>query len=205
MKFILGTKEEMTQVFDEKGQVQPVTIIKAGPITVTQIKTLESDGYDAIQFGFGEQKEFRKNKAELGHSKKAFKVLKEHRTSEDSIEGTNVGDIIDTSVFEEGDKVRVTSTSKGKGFQGVVKRWNFGGGPRTHGQKHTERSPGSIGATGPQEVRKGKKMAGRMGSDQVTLPTAKIVHINKETGEIYVKGAIPGRRGTLVELRGKQK
>lgn len=202
MKFILGEKKNMSQIFDEKGLVIPVTVIKAGPVTVTQIKTLESDGYDAVQVGYGDQKESRKNKPELGHSKKAFKVIKENRISEDQID-VKVGDTIDASTFEEGDMVTAVATSKGKGFQGVVKRWNFGGGPRTHGNKHTERSPGSIGATGPQRVFKGKKMGGRMGSDRVTLPSVKIVHVNKETGEILVRGAIPGRRGTLVELSSK--
>ncbi len=202
MKFILGEKKNMSQIFDEKGHVIPVTLIKAGPVVVTQIKTLENDGYDAVQVGYGDQKESRKNKPELGHSKKAYKVLKENRISEDKID-VKVGDIIDVSTFEEGETVTAISTSKGKGFQGVVKRWGFHGGPRTHGNKHTERSPGSIGSTGPQRVFKGKKMGGRMGSDRVTLPSVKIVHVNKETGEILVRGAIPGRRGTLVELSSK--
>jgi large subunit ribosomal protein L3 len=200
MKYILGEKKNMTQVFDEKGLVTPVTIVKTSPITVTQIKTLETDGYDAVQVGYGEQKESRKNKPELGHSKKAYKLLRENRISGDQIENIKVGDVVSISNFEEGDIVQAVAISKGKGFQGVVKRWGFHGGPRTHGQKHTERSPGSIGAGGEQIVRKGKKMAGRTGSDKVTLPKVKIVHINKETGEIYVKGALPGRRGTLVEL-----
>lgn len=194
----------MTQVFDENGRVQPVTVIKAGPVVVTQIKTLESDGYDAIQVGYGDQKESRLNKALLGHMKKAdgaFRVLKEYRVAEDEIT-VSVGDTINLDVLNEGDVVRVSAISKGKGFQGVVKRWNFSGGPRTHGQKHTERSPGSIGAGGVQSVRKGKKMAGRMGSDRVTLPSVTIVSINKETGELFVRGAVPGRRGTLVEIQG---
>jgi len=204
MKFILGEKQHMTQVFDENGRVQPVTVIKAGPVVVTHIKTLESDGYDAVQVGYGTQKESRINQALLGHMKKAngaFRVLKEHRAAEDEID-VAVGDSIDVSVFNEGDVVRASAVSKGKGFQGVVKRWNFAGGPRTHGQKHTERSPGSIGAGGVQSVRKGKKMAGRMGSDRITLPSVTIVSVNKETGELLVRGAIPGRRGTLVEIRG---
>jgi len=203
MKFILGEKKNMTQIFDEQGRVFPVTIIKAGPVTITQVKTLESDGYDAVQVGYGDQKESRKTKAELGHAKKAYKVLKECRVNGEQVEAVNVGDVFDASVFEAGEKVRATAVSKGKGFQGVVKRHNFAGGPRSHGQKHTERSPGSIGAMGPQEVRKGMRMAGRMGSDRVTLPTVTVVHIDVEKGELYVKGAIPGRRGTLVELQGK--
>jgi large subunit ribosomal protein L3 len=203
MKFILGEKQNMTQIFDEQGRVLPVTIIKAGPVTVTQVKTLESDGYDAVQVGYGTQKESRKTKAELGHAKAAYKVLKECRVTGEDTESITVGDVIDVSVFEPGEKVRAAAVSKGKGFQGVVKRWNFAGGPRSHGQKHNERSPGSIGATGPQEVRKGMRMAGRMGSDRVTLPSVTVVHVDAEKGELYVKGALPGRRGTLVELQGK--
>lgn len=199
MKFILGEKKNMTQVFGEDGRVSPVTVIKAGPVVVTQIKTLENDGYDAVQVGYGDQKESRKNKPELGHSKKAFKFLRENRISEDQID-VKVGDTIDISAFEVGETIRAVAITKGKGFQGVVKRWNFSGGPRTHGNKHTERSPGSIGAGGVQNVRKGKKMGGRMGSDRVTMPSVKVISVNKETGEIFLKGAIPGRRGTLVEL-----
>lgn len=194
----------MTQVFDEKGRVHPVTVIKAGPVVVTQIKTLEADGYDAVQVGFGTQKESRLGKAILGHMKKAngaFKVLKETRVTGDE-SNVAIGDTFDVSIFAAGDSVTATSISKGKGFQGVVKRHGFAGGPRTHGQKHNERSPGSIGAGGVQLVRKGKRMGGRMGSDQVTLAKVKIVHVDQATGELYVRGAIPGRRGTLVEIRG---
>lgn len=204
MKFILGEKQHMTQVFDENGRVHPVTVIKTEPVVVTQIKTLETDGYDAVQVGFGTQKGSRLGKAILGHMKKAgsaFKVLKENRVAEEGID-VAVGDKIDLSVFAVGDKVTAVATSKGKGFQGVVKRHGFAGGPRTHGQKHNERSPGSIGAGGVQKVQKGRRMAGRMGSDRVTLAKVKIVHINAETGELFLRGAIPGRRGTLVEIRG---
>lgn len=204
MKFILGEKQHMTQVFDETGRVHPVTVVKTAPVVVTQIKTLETDGYDAVQVGYGDQKESRLGKALLGHMKKAgkaFRSLKENRVTEDAID-VALGDTIDLSVFAVGDSVTAVATSKGKGFQGVVKRHGFAGGPRTHGQKHNERSPGSIGAGGVQKVRKGKRMAGRMGSDRVTLKGVKIVHINQETGELFLRGAIPGRRGTLVEIRG---
>jgi large subunit ribosomal protein L3 len=204
MKFILGEKQHMTQVFDEQGRVHPVTVIKAGPVVVTQIKTLEVDGYDAVQVGFGEQKESRLGKAILGHMKKAngaFKVLKEHRVETDAVD-VSVGDKIDVSIFAAGDNVTAASISKGKGFQGVVKRHGFAGGPRTHGQKHNERSPGSIGVGGVQRVRKGKRMGGRMGTDRVTIPHVKVIHVNPSTGEIFLKGAIPGRRGTLVEIHG---
>lgn len=195
----------MTQIFGDDGRVVPVTVIKTAPVVVTQIKTLENDGYDAVQFGFGEQKKERKNKAIVGHTKsldQVFKVLKENKVSEDEIKDLKVGDKIDLEVFEEGQEVQTSSVSKGKGFQGVVKRHGFSGGSRTHGQKHNERAPGSIGAGGVQGVRKGKRMAGRTGSDRVTLKKVKIVKINKNTGEIFVKGAIAGRRGTLVEIRG---
>lgn len=194
----------MTQIFGDDGRVQPVTVVKAGPVVVTQIKTLENDGYDAVQVGFGEQKKERRNKAQIGHTKNlgVFKVLCENRVPEDIAKDIKVGDKIDVSVFEEGQIVRTSAVSKGKGFQGVVKRHGFSGGPRSHGQKHNERSPGSIGAGGVQGVRKGKRMGGRTGSDRVTLASTKIVRINKDTGEIFIKGAIPGRRGTLVEIRG---
>jgi large subunit ribosomal protein L3 len=205
MKFILGEKQNMTQIFGDDGRVQPVTVVKTGPVVVTQIKTLENDGYDAVQVGFGSQKEERVNKAQIGHTKaleSVFALFRENKSSEDVIKDLKVGDKIDLDVFTEGEVVTTTSISKGKGFQGVVKRHGFAGGPRTHGQKHNERSPGSIGAGGIQKVQKGMRMAGRTGSDQVTLRKVKIVKINKDTGEIFLRGAIPGRRGTLVEIRG---
>lgn len=195
----------MTQIFGDDGRVQPVTVIKTAPVVITQIKTLENDGYDAVQFGYGSQKKERVNKPQIGHTKgldTVFALFKENRASEDEIKDLKVGDKIDLDSFEEGEFVSTSSISKGKGFQGVVKRHGFAGGPRTHGQKHNERSPGSIGAGGVQKVRKGLRMAGRTGSDKVTLRKVKIVKINKETGEVYVRGAIPGRRGTLVEIRG---
>jgi large subunit ribosomal protein L3 len=205
MKFILGEKQNMTQIFGENGRVQPVTVVKTSPVVVTQIKTLENDGYDAVQVGFGSQKKERVAKAQVGHTKDldaVFALFKENKASEDIIKDLKVGDKIDLDVFTEGEVVTTTSVSKGKGFQGVVKRHGFAGGPRTHGQKHNERSPGSIGPGGVQKVRKGLRMGGRTGSDRVTLKKVKIVKINKETGEIYLRGAIPGRRGTLVEIRG---
>ena len=206
MKVILGLKEKMTQVFDESGVVTPVTVIKSGPVTVTQIKNTEKDGYTAIQIAFGERQEKRITKAQKGHfgDKGNFRYVKEFRVKEIP-EGLKVGDKIELSNFEEGDKVTIASFSKGKGFQGVVKRHGFAGGPRTHGQKHSEREPGSIGATGPQRVLKGTRMAGRMGNDRVTLKGVKIVGIDTETNEIYLKGAIPGRKGTLVEIQGQNK
>lgn len=201
MKFILGTKGKMTQVFDEEGRVYPVTAIKAGPVVVTQIKTKETDGYDAVQVGFGEKKKERVNKAQLGHSKDLgnFQCFVEYKTK--STPEVKVGDTIDLSVFEKGDKVTVASTSKGKGFQGVVKRHGFAGGRRSHGQKHSEREPGSIGATGPQRVFKGTRMAGRMGGDRVTVKNLVVVGANAKTGELLIKGALPGVPGALVEIK----
>ncbi len=195
----------MTQIFGEDGRVQPVTVIKTSPVVITQIKTLENDGYDAVQVGYGSQKKERVNNAQIGHTKdleSVFTLFRENRSSEDGTKDLKVGDKIDLDSFEEEAVVNITSISKAKGFQGVVKRHGFAGGPRTHGQKHNERSPGSIGAGGVQIVRKGKKMGGRTGGDQVSLRSVKIIKINKETGEIYVRGAVPGRRGTLVEIRG---
>ncbi len=203
MKAILGLKEKMTQIFDENGVVHPVTVIKSGSNVIVQVKTPNQDGYSAIQIGFGEKKEKNLNKAQKGHYKDLgnFRYLKEFRYP-NLPEGLKVGDEIDLSAFEKNDKVRISSFSKGKGFQGVVKRHGFSGGPRSHGQKHSEREPGSIGATGPQRVLKGTRMAGRMGGDRVTIKNMKIVEIDLAKGEIYVRGAVPGRRGTLVEIQG---
>jgi len=204
MKAILGLKNRMTQVFDEAGVVYPVTVIETGPATVTQIKNTDIDGYNAIQIGFGVRKEKNIAKAQLGHygDLGKFRYLKEFRVAELPAE-IKVGDKFELSDFAEGDKVRISSFSKGKGFQGVVKRHGFHGGPRTHGQKHSEREPGSIGATGPQRVFKGTRMAGRMGNDRVTLKDVKVVGMDIEKNELYLKGAVPGRRGTLVEIQGQ--
>jgi len=165
---MLGTKEYMTQYFDEKGKSFPATLVSAGPVTVTQIKDKKRDGYNALQVGFGEQKAARLSKALLGHLKglSNFRYLREYILNEDELAKYKRGDLIDVSVFDVGDKIRISGISKGKGFQGVVKRHGFHGGPRSHGQKHSEREAGSIGATGPQRVFKGKKMPGRMGGGQ---------------------------------------
>jgi len=199
MKFILGKKEHMTQIFDESGRVRPATVLTAGPVTVTQVKTNDGDGYGAVQVGYGSQKESRVSKAEKGHTKDlgVFRVLKEFR---DGTAELKKGDEINVDVFEEGDTVNVSGISKGKGFQGVVKRHGFAGGPRTHGQKHSEREPGSIGATGPQRVFKGTRMAGRMGGERVTVKNLKVLKVDKSNNSIWVSGAIPGRKGTLVEV-----
>ncbi len=201
MKFILGTKEKMTQVFDKEGLVYPTTVISAGPVVVTQIKNEDKDSYSAVQVAFGKRNKKNINKPLQGQLKDLgdFRYLKEFRLKEGDGE-YKVGDKIDLSIFEVGDEVTISSISKGKGFQGVVKRHGFHGGPRTHGQKHGEREPGSIGATGPQRVFKGTKMGGRMGSDRVTIKGLKIVQVDKENNQLLVKGAIAGRKGTLVEI-----
>lgn len=204
MKFILGTKQNMSQVFDEEGNVYPVTILTAGPLTVTRLKTKDSDGYVAVQVGYGEASAKHVNKAQREATKDLgiFKVLKEFRIKGDA--ELKVGDKIGASAFAKGDKITVSAISKGKGFQGVVKRHGFKGGPRTHGQKHSEREPGSIsgGTREGGRVPKGIRMAGRMGNDRITVKNLKIVDVYPETNEILVEGAIPGRRGTLVEVRG---
>lgn len=202
MKFILGTKEEMTQIFDKDGKVHPVTVLLASLNVVTQVKNKKKDGYSAVQVGQGVKNEKNINKAMKGHVKDMgfFQSIREFRVSED--DAHEVGKKIDVSIFEPGDIVAVSSISKGKGFQGVVKRYGFHGGPRTHGQKHTERSIGSIGAQGPQKVHKGKKMPGRMGADRVTVKNLRVALVDKENGRLLIRGSIPGKRGTLVEVRG---
>ncbi len=203
MKFILGTKEEMTQVFTDKGEVVPVTAVQTGPLTVTQVKTKEKDGYTAVQVGFGSRKATRVSKPMKGHLKDLgpFRVLREFRV----LDGEwKTGDSILPTVFTEGDTVVVSGITKGKGFQGVVKRHGFKGGPRSHGQKHSEREAGSIGGGGRAggRVAKGMRMPGRMGADRVTVKNLKVVSIDAEAGVFYIKGAVPGRRGTLLEIRG---
>lgn len=202
MKFILGRKINMTQLFDDKGVVTPVTAIEVAVNTVTAIKTLERDGYEAVQVGYGEQKVSRVGKQLLGlFGGKAYEEVQEFRTA-GPIE-VAVGDTIAVDNFAPGDAATVSGTSKGKGFQGVVKRYNFKGGPRSHGQKHSEREPGSIGG-GPGRaggrVVKGMRMAGRTGSDTVTVKGLKVVAVDADAKIIYISGAVPGRRGSLVSI-----
>lgn len=205
MKFLLAKKVNMTQVFDEKGATYPVTVLSATPVIVTNLKDMARDGYKAVQVGFGEKREKNITKARLGQMKgKNYSDLKEYRLSDaDTLPA--VGDSIDLSIFKEGDKVEVTAVSKGKGFQGVVKRHKFKGGRRSHGQKHSEREPGSIGggARAGGRVAKGLRMAGRMGGDRVTVSNLKIIKILPDTNEIMVHGAVPGKKGTLVEIWSK--
>lgn len=191
----------MTQVFDNEGRVWPVTVVVAGPVAVTQVKNTEKDGYVAVQIGHGAKKEKHASKAEIGHGKgKAFRTLKEFTPSEGQT--LAIGDSVDVSVFAPGDVVEVSGTSKGKGFQSVIKRHGFKGGPRSHGQKHSEREPGSIGGGLRNRVPKGMRMAGRMGGDRVTVKNLSIVAVDPETNTLFISGAVPGRRGSLVEVRG---
>ena len=197
MEFILGKKIGMSQVFSEDRKVTPVTLIEAGPCVVTQVKTEEKDGYQAVQVGFGERKKI--NRPLMGHLKDLgkFRYLREIR---DVKEDMKIGDKIDAGVFEEGDKIKVVGISKGKGFQGVMKRHGFHGSPATHGHKHDHRAPGSIGSAFPEHVLKGKKMAGRMGGDRVTVKGLKVVKVDKENNLLVVKGAVPGKRGALLKV-----
>jgi large subunit ribosomal protein L3 len=202
MKFMLGTKGKMTQVFDDKGVVSAATMIVAGPLVATQVKTKEKDGYTAVQFGFGTKKEKNLGKPLQGHLKdlQPARFLREFATEE----GIERGAIVDISTFAPGDVVEVSAISKGKGFQGVVKRHGFHGGPRSHGQKNRERSPGSIGGGGRAggRVVKNMRMAGRMGNDRVTVKNLRILQVDTATNTLLVSGAVPGRPGTLVEIRG---
>jgi len=195
MKFILGKKIKMSQIFDQEGRVIPVTIVEAGPCYVTQLKTKEKDGYEAVQIGFERLKEKKITKSK---KTKPFRYLKEFRGE---IKGYQVGQEITASIFKEGELVTVSGTSKGKGFQGVVKRWGFSGRPATHGTKHEERTPGSIGASTPSRVLKGKKMPGRAGGKRVTIKNLEIVKVDPEKNLLYIKGALPGSRGSLLEIK----
>ncbi len=197
----------MTQFFDEAGKVFPATLVEAGPMKVVQLKTVDSDGYDAVQFGYEEVKEARINKAKKGHLKGLgnFRHLKEYRLAKNTAADLKIGDVVDATSFEVGDTVVVTGVSKGKGFQGVVKRHGFKGGPRSHGQKHSEREAGSISGSGGRaggRVAKGMRMAGRMGGDIISVKNLKILAVDNENSKILVKGAIPGRRGTLITITG---
>jgi large subunit ribosomal protein L3 len=201
MKFILAKKEGMTRVFGDDGRARAGTILLADPVMVTAVKTKDGkDGYAAIQVGVGARNPKNISKAVLGHTKgNGYQALREFKTDDTA----EVGSTIDASVFAVGDTVRVSGISKGKGFAGVVKRHGFHGGSRTHGQKHSEREAGSIGGSGGRaggRVAKGMKMAGRLGADRVTVSGLKILVVDKEAGKIIVSGAVPGRRGTLLEV-----
>jgi len=196
MKFILGKKIEMTQRFKEDGRVVPVTVVASGPCSVTQIKSSEKDGYRAVQIGYDKKKKI--SKPLKGHLKGLdnFRYVKEFRI-EESVELKH-GDKITVGVFQPGDIVSVVGTSKGKGFQGVVKRHGFKGGPGSHGDKDQHRAPGSIGATDAARVFKGMRMAGHMGDARATVTNLEIVEIDPEKNLLFIKGAVPGARGSLL-------
>ncbi len=198
MKFILAKKLEMSQVFRPNGTVVPVTLVQAGPCVVTQIKDKEKDGYTAVQLGFLPGRNH--TKSEAGHLKDLPQMteLREFRVEDPST--LKRGDMVEAALFEAGDKIEVTGTSKGKGFQGVVKRHHFHGHPSSHGHKDQLRMPGSIGAGGVQRVFKGLRMAGRMGGDTVTVKNLEVVEI-RDGGVLAVKGAVPGPRNAVLEIR----
>ncbi|MDO4832616.1 MAG: 50S ribosomal protein L3 [Clostridia bacterium] len=203
-KGLIGKKIGMTQLFDEKGNVIPVTVIEAGPCAVTMKKTIENDGYEAVQLGFGDVKVQRVNKPMQGHFAKADvapkKVLKEFRF--DDCATLNVGDIVKADTFAAGDKVDVIGTSKGKGTAGAIKRWNFSRLKESHGTGPVARHAGSLGAcSDPSRVFKGKKLAGHLGSERVTIQNLDIVKVDAENNLIAIKGAIPGPRGGIVVLK----
>lgn len=200
---ILGKKVGMTQVYDSKGVLHPVTVIQAGPCTVTQVKNDETDGYNAVQVGYKEVKAHRLNKPELGHLNKNNLKPVVHLTEFrlEASELKKVGDVIDVTTFNEGDAIDVTGKSIGKGTLGTVARYNFGRGPMTHGSKN-HRAPGSIAAgTGLSRVYKGKKMAGRTGAKKVTVKNLSVVKIDKERNIILVKGSVPGAEGGLLVIK----
>ncbi len=206
-KGLIGRKVGMTQIFDEEGKVIPVTAIEVGPCTVTQIKTVEQDGYTAVQLGFGEVKERKLNKPELGHLSKnklaPKKYLREFRL--DSVEGMKVGDELKADVFAVGDKVDVQGTSKGKGFQGVIKRHGQSRGPMGHGSMY-HRRPGSMGPTStPGRVFKGKKLPGHMGAQTITIQNLEVIKVDLDKNVILVKGSVPGIKGAILKLKSSVK
>ncbi len=201
MKALLGTKIGMTQIISEDGRAVPVTLIQAGPVTVTQVKTVDSDGYNAVQVAYGEGKNL--SKAVAGHTKSAKvspKYIREFRIESTDLQ---VGDQIDVSAFTLGDIVDATGTSKGKGFAGTVKRHNFNTSKSTHGGNGNVRKPGSIGSMYPQKVFKGKRMAGRMGHERVTVKNLEVAYVDPTNNLIGLKGAVPGPRKGLVVIGGK--
>ena len=206
-KGLIGRKVGMTQIFDEEGKVIPVTAIEVGPCTVTQIKTVEQDGYTAVQLGFGEVKERKLNKPELGHLSKnklaPKKYLREFRL--DSVEGMKVGDELKADVFAVGDKVDVQGTSKGKGFQGVIKRHGQSRGPMGHGSMY-HRRPGSMGPTStPGRVFKGKRLPGHMGAQTISILNLEVVRVDLDKNVILVKGSVPGAKGAILKLKSSVK
>lgn len=205
MKYLLGIKQEMTQIFDSKGVIRPCTVVKAGPCTVVGVRTQEKDGYVAIQIGYSQKKNRSKAHRGLykdvwsGDARHGFRYIKEARMSE--IPDVQKGDQVMCDTFKEGEHVEVTGWSKGKGFAGVVKRHGFHGHPSSHGHKDQERMPGSIGAGGNQHVFKGVRMAGRMGGGRVTVKDLEIISVDVENGLLTIGGALPGARNGLLMIR----
>ncbi len=206
MKYLLGTKDAMTQIFTDAGVVCPATILRVAPGIVSQIKTVEQDGYASAQIAVGSAKKSRMSKAQLGHLGGAYAHVKEFRPRYvgETLEGLEKGGVVDVSAFSVGDTVMVSAISKGKGFQGVVKRHGFKGDKASHGRKHSARTPGSIGGGGRAggRVIKGMRMGGRMGGDRVTVKNLTVLAIDPEAQVLFISGAVPGRRGTVVEIRG---
>ena len=203
MKTIIGKKVGMTQIFDEKGKVIPVTVIEAGPCLVAQVKSVETDGYNAIQLGFGDVKESKINKPEKGHFAKSKLTPKKHLREFrlDSVENINVGDELKADTFTAGDQLDIQGTSKGKGFQGVIKRHGQSRGPMGHGSMY-HRRPGSMGPTStPGRVFKGKKLPGHMGSQTSTIQNLEVVRVDLDKNVILVKGSVPGAKGAILKLK----
>ena len=202
-KAIIGKKVGMTQIFDENGTVIPVTVIEAGPCVVAQVKTIENDGYEAVQLGFGEVKENKLNKPVKGHFAKSKLALKKHLREfrMDSVEDVKVGDELKADVFAKGDKVDIQGISKGKGFQGVIKRHGQSRGPMGHGSMY-HRRPGSMGPTStPGRVFKGKKLPGHMGHVTVTIQNLDVVKVDRDKNVILVKGSVPGAKGAILKIK----
>jgi len=201
MKFILGKKENMFSFVGPDGLATAATLLSVGKVVVTQVKSKDLDGYVSVQVGYGTRAEKNISKAVLGHTKDLgmFATIREFRV--DDAGQLKEGDTIDASLFEIGDIVTVSGTSKGKGFQGVVKRHKFKGGQRTHGQKHSEREPGSIGSTGQQKISKGRRMAGRMGGERITVKGLRVLGVDTTNGKILVSGCVPGVKGALLEIK----
>ena len=202
-KGIIGKKIGMTQIFDEIGNVIPVTVIQAGPCVVAQKKTVETDGYNAVQLGFSDAKEKHLTKADKGHFEKAGVALKKHLKEFrlDDVSSINVGDVITADTFAAGDKVDVTGMTKGHGYSGVIKRWNLHKLQATHGVGPIHRQSGSMGVIDPARIFKNKKMAGQYGNEQVTVQNLKIVKIDSEKNLIAIKGAVPGAKDGIVFIR----
>jgi large subunit ribosomal protein L3 len=208
MKALLGKKISMTRIFDKSGKVYAVTAVEAGPCAVTQIKKVTNDGYNAVQIGYDTTKKL--NKPQKGHLKAAtknnskldkIKFLNEFEINEKDLEDIKIGDEIKADIFKEGDEVEVSGNSKGKGYQGTVKRHNFTTGPKSHGSDNY-RQPGSIGATYPQRVIKGRRMSGHMGNERVTIKGLKVIDVIAEKNILLISGAIPGIKGSLISIKG---